>query len=217
MVPTVQKKLGWAGVVRMGAYGDNLVAASVLRPLKALNYKIEVLSKMPGAIVFENNPFIDKLTIRTDVPETDPISTQNWFRSRAEEYERYINLNLACEGTLALIELSAAFYWPAALRRKMCGRSYLEFVHDIAEIPYVFGPLFFPTEVELREALDKRSRISSTKKVVAWCTSGTPVDKLYPPTPVVVARIDSRVGRARCDDRSPCAESRSPDGGTDAD
>ncbi len=91
MTDSIPRKMGWAGVVRMGAYGDNLIAASVLRPLNALNYKIEVLSKMPGAAVFENNPFIDKLTIRSDVPETDPIATQTWFRSRAEEYERFVN------------------------------------------------------------------------------------------------------------------------------
>ncbi len=183
------KKMGWAGVVRMGAYGDNLIAASILRPLKALNYKIEVLSKLPGAVVFENNPFIDKLTIRTDVPETDAIATQTWFRSRAEEYDRFANLNLACEGTLALVELSAAFYWPPALRRQICGRSYLEFAHDIADLPYEFGPLFFPTEVERRDAVAKRNQISTTKKVVAWCISGTRVDKLYPPTPVVIAKL----------------------------
>ncbi len=88
-----------------------------------------------------------------------------------------------------MVELSAAFYWPAALRRKMCGRNYLEFAHDIADLPYKFGPLFFPTEAERREAIARRNRISNTKKVVAWCINGTRVDKLYPPTPVVIAKL----------------------------
>src|SRR6516164_9462470 len=112
------KRKGWAGIARMGGYGDNLVAASTLRPLRKLGYKIDVLSIMPHAIVFENNPFVDTLTIKSwsDFPANDPLGVQKWFRSRAEEYERFANLTHACEGTLVMFEAGIGFHWPAAFR-----------------------------------------------------------------------------------------------------
>src|SRR5262245_28252003 len=56
-------KTGWAGIARCGGVGDNLIAAVALRPLKTLGYKIEVISQNPQAVVFENNPFVDKLSV----------------------------------------------------------------------------------------------------------------------------------------------------------
>ena len=65
MVPASPKigKSGWAGVCRMGGVGDNLIAASVLRPLKEMGYKVEMITQRPHSVLYENNPFIDKLSV----------------------------------------------------------------------------------------------------------------------------------------------------------
>jgi len=60
---------GWAAVCRFGGVGDNLVAASTLRPLKKLGYNVEVITTKKGSnthTVFLNNPFIDKLSLKDD-------------------------------------------------------------------------------------------------------------------------------------------------------
>ena len=53
---------GWAAIDRFGGIGDDLIAASVL-PLLARKYKgVEVFTEDPNGVVFENNPYISKLT-----------------------------------------------------------------------------------------------------------------------------------------------------------
>ena len=47
-------KSGWVGIARLGGIGDNLIAASVLRPLKKMGYKVDVVSPdAPGRRVRE--------------------------------------------------------------------------------------------------------------------------------------------------------------------
>jgi len=178
----------WAGVCRLGGIGDNLIAASTLRPLKKQGYKIEVISQEPYSAVFANNPFIDKLTLKKteDIPQQQ-LEWQQWFALRAKEYAKFGNLSHSCEVTGALLPAMTAFYWPASMRRKLCNKNYLEIVHDIMEVPYEFGPLFFPTEGEKSVALETKARIG--QKVIGWCLSGTRLDKIYPYSPMVVARI----------------------------
>jgi ADP-heptose:LPS heptosyltransferase len=67
--------------------------------------------------------------------------------------------------------------------------SYLELAHDIVGVPYDFGRLFFPTHAERLHAADFRRWISSSKKIAGWCITGTRVDKIYPQTPVAIARM----------------------------
>ena len=183
----------WAGVARMGGVGDNLMAASVLRPLKRAGYRVEVISQEPQCAVFHNNPHVDRLVVkrREDFP-TDMLAWQQWFDGRGREYALFANLSHSCENALALFPASTPFYWPAAFRRRLCGRSYLEFVHDILGMPYDFGPLFFPTDAERAAAAATRAEMRAP--VVGWCLSGTRIDKVYPYAPMAVARIIRDLG-----------------------
>jgi ADP-heptose:LPS heptosyltransferase len=183
----------WAGVCRMGGIGDNLIAASVLAPLKKQGYRVEVISQEPYSSVFVNNPSVDKLTIKVpeDIPQTQN-DWQMWFAVRAKEYAKFGNLSHSCETLGALLPAQTAFWWPPSMRRKMCNRNYLEIVHDIMEVPYEFGSLFFPTDGERSVAAETKSRIGD--KVIGWCLSGTRLDKIYPYSPMVVARIIKEIG-----------------------
>lgn len=197
--PEPPKDKGWACVVRLGGIGDDLVAASVLRPLKAQGYKIEVITQEPQSVVFENNPFIDKLSVRKhgDLP-ADIKAWGDHFRFRASEYAKFINLSHSMEGLLAMFEGSMAWDWPADFRRKMCDHSYLETAHDIVGVPHQFGPMFFPTQAETETARHTLRTVSENgaRKVVAWCLAGSRLDKVYPQTPLVIARIIKELGAA---------------------
>src|SRR5215475_52428 len=161
---------GWACIIRLGGIGDDLIASSVGRPLKTLGYKVEFIASAPQHVVLQNNPFIDKLTVKE--AEKD---LQAWVTNRAQEYELCVHLSHSVENRHALFKHSTAFWWPADYRRKLCAGNYLETQMDIAGVPHMFGPLYFPTQDELEFV--RRSKAKIGDRCVAWVLSGTRIDK----------------------------------------
>jgi ADP-heptose:LPS heptosyltransferase len=180
----------WAAISRFGGVGDNLIAASPLRALKRMGYMTEVISGEPNHVVFLNNPFIDKLTVKktdTELPKDDLVGWQKWFEGRANEYDIFIQASHSCEGRHALFKTMTSFWWSPEYRRKICAGSYLETVHDIGNVPYEFGPLFYPTDEEKENASKVKAKIGD--RFILWVLSGTRVDKVYPYAPMAIARI----------------------------
>lgn len=193
--PSIRPPNGWAGIARFGGIGDNLMAASAAWALKRKGLKVEVITSSDCAWqVFEHNPNVDKLSIKTksELPVNDMLAWQKWFKGRADEYDVFAHLSHSCEGILALFTASTQFYWPADVRRKLCDRSYLELIHDIAGCPYEFGPLFYASQEERAQALATKALVGP--RAIAWCLSGTRYDKMHPYTPGIIARIIKEVG-----------------------
>ena len=184
---------GWAGVARFGGIGDNLIAASVLRPLKRLGYKVEVITNDHAHNVFLNNPFIDKLTIKKEGEIPGGEDWQKWFLSRSKEYDVFAHLSHSCEVRHGLQVAQTAFWWPPAVRRKMCAGSYLETVHDIAGVPYDFGPLYHPTDEEKR-LVRNQIKDKIPDRYLVWVLRGSRLDKVYPYSMLTVARINKELG-----------------------
>lgn len=183
-------KRGWAGFARMGGIGDNLIAASVCRPLKELGYKVEVITQQPmGSVIFDNNPYIDKLSVyeEKDFPK-DPQTWHAMFSTRAKEYDRFVNLSHTGEATHAFFPNMTQFWWPEKFRRKIAAGSYLETTHDLLDVPYTFGRLFWPTDEELEWAAELLRKINK-RPVIGWCLNGSRIDKVYPQAPMAVARL----------------------------
>jgi ADP-heptose:LPS heptosyltransferase len=189
----ILQKRGWFGVVRLGSIGDNLMVTSAL-PLIAQKYNVEVIAQEPHHVIFENNPYVDKLSVKKDGDiargtSGDLLSWQQWFVGRSGEFEKFVNLSHTCESTLALIPAQTQFYWPASVRRKLCGKSYLEMVHDVCEVPYDFtiGPRFYPTDEERQKAIETKTKVGN--RVIGWCIAGSRFDKLYPYSAMAIARL----------------------------
>ena len=175
----------WACICRLGGVGDNLVASSVMRPLKKLGYMTEMVTSEMASAVFLNNPYIDKLTVR---PDGMMPGGPDWFAARAPEYDVFVNLSFSMEGLHAVRKNEPLFYWPPEFRRRRCGGSYLETAHDIVGVPHEFGPLFFPTAEEReRAAADKKKQFGG--RYVLWALAGSRIDKTHPFIPHAVARI----------------------------
>lgn len=179
---------GWACIARFGGIGDNLISASVLRPLKRQGYKIEVLTNDKYGCVFLNNPFVDKLTMLPDGHIPPGPNWNEWFEKRSKEYELFVHLSHTCEGRHALNVGSAAFWWPAHYRRKICAGSYLETVHDIVGVAHDFGPVFFPTEEEIGRAIKTKEEIGFDRYLL-WVISGSRIDKVHPYSGMIIARL----------------------------
>lgn len=184
---------GWAAVARMGGIGDNLIAGSVLRPLKKLGYMTEMITAEPNHVLFQHNPFLDKLSVKKkgDIPEGGE-PWQEWFRGRANEYDIFANLSHSGETMHAFFPSQTQFWWRPEMRRRLAGGSYLESTHDIVGVPHEFGPLYFASEEE-----QQRARVTKAKmgdKVVGWVLSGSRLDKMHPHAPLVVSRIIKELG-----------------------
>lgn len=189
--------LGRAGAIRRGLkkrVGDNLIVSVALPGLKKKYGHVEVISGPPQSIVFENNPYVDKLSVtqKDSIPNGHPDEWQGWFRRRAHEYDFFIHLSHSCETLRALLPSQTQFWWPAEFRRKMCGYNYLETVLDICGLPYEFGPLFYPTDDEKSQAQETKKKVG--EKIIGWVISGTRVDKFHPYAPQAIARLLREVG-----------------------
>jgi FkbM family methyltransferase len=184
----------WAGFARMGGVGDNLIAASVCRPLKDLGYMVEVISQEPMAELYINNPHIDKLSVygKDDWPQ-DQNAWQQWFAMRSKEYDRFVNLSHSGEALHAAFPGMTQFWWPEKFRRKLFGGSYLESTHDLLGVPHTFSRLFWPTEEEVDWAAGILSKVA-VKPIVGWVICGTRLDKVYPYQQQTIARLIKEAG-----------------------
>jgi ADP-heptose:LPS heptosyltransferase len=185
----------WAAIARLGGVGDNLVAGSVLAPLKRQGYMTEVITSEPNHVVYFHNPHIDKLTIKNtdrDLPKNDLIAWQHWMQTRANEYDVFVHASHSMEGRHALFKQMTAFWWPPEYRRKLCAGSYLETVHDLAGVPYEFAPLYYTSEEE--RAFAKQATSIMGERYICWVLSGTRIDKVYPYAPNAIARIIKEIG-----------------------
>jgi ADP-heptose:LPS heptosyltransferase len=189
----------WACISRFGGIGDNLVAASPLRILKRMGYMTEIVTAEPNHVVFHNNPYLDKLSVKNgdrDLPKNDLEGWQKWHQSRANEYDIYVHASHSMEGRHAIFKTMTAFWWSPEYRRKLCAGSYLETVHEIANVPLEFGPLFFTSEEERAFALQVKKTIGD--RFVLWVLCGSRVDKVYPYATHAIPRIIKEVGAPIC-------------------
>jgi len=189
-----QTKGGWAGFCRCGGVGDNMIAASVARPLKEMGFNVEVITQEPNSVVFENNPFIDKISVykHDDWPK-DLTKWQEWFHMRSGEYARFANLGHSCEALKALFPIQTWFWYPQQFRRKLCAGSYVEAAHDIMGLPHKFGPVFFPTFEEQEHAKVTKAKLGKGP-IIGWCLTGSRIDKIYPHAPLAMSRLISELG-----------------------
>lgn len=185
----------WAAVARFGGVGDNLIAAAVLSGLTRQGNHVEVITNEHYGCVFENNPFVEKLSICKDgdQPPGGDKPWQAWFAKRAHEYTGGLyHLSHTVECTLAFFEGQTQFWWRPEMRRMIAHKSYLEMAADVCGSGYDFPPLFYPTGLELKKAAETKLKMGP--KVVGWVLCGSRFDKVYPYAGFAIARIIKETG-----------------------
>jgi ADP-heptose:LPS heptosyltransferase len=70
----------------------------------------------------------------------------------------------------------------------------LEFVHEVANLPHIFNPRFYPTDEEHEKALKTKSIVNAGGPVIGWCLAGSRLDKVYPYSAMAVARLIKELG-----------------------
>jgi ADP-heptose:LPS heptosyltransferase len=190
-----------ACVVRYGAIGDTLQSAAILPELKRQGYHVTVMCHPVGEELLRHDPHVDDFWIQDQdqVPNEELVA---YWKVVAPKFDRFINLCESVEGTLLTYPGRANHRWPDAVRRKYCNVNYLEFMTEIAELPFHPEYQFYPSSneeqkarnriVRIREAVNKDTPPmgrSVEPYVVMWALSGSTVHKFYPHQDAVIASI----------------------------
>ncbi|HQR20021.1 MAG TPA: hypothetical protein PKV98_04090 [Burkholderiaceae bacterium] len=190
-----------ACVVRYGAIGDQLQAASVLPELKRQGYHITWMCEPLGESLLKNDPHVDAIIVqdKDQVPNQELPHYWNYWRTR---FDKWVNLCESVEGSLIKLPGRRDYEYPDAMRRRLCDENYLEFMAEMAELPFHPEHLFYPTEGEdaaaalvideIADASNKGWTIGQRwdkPYVVMWALSGSSVHKVYPHMDAVMAKI----------------------------
>ncbi|MDX2027695.1 MAG: glycosyltransferase family 9 protein [Alphaproteobacteria bacterium] len=172
-------------VARTGAHGDALMASSILPGLKEQGWHISFISREAGCEVLKHDPHLDELiTLRTgQVPEEElPLYWEAWEK----RFDAFLNLTHSVEGELLKQPARPDYFWPDEQRRRICGRSYLAHLHQMAGIPGPYRVTFYPDATEQARAAEKAAEYGS---FALWCLRGSSVHKWWPYTPQAICQL----------------------------
>lgn len=177
-------------VIRFGAIGDQIQAASVLPLLKEQGCHLTYMTTPEAQQVLLHNPSIDEWLIQ-DKDQVPNNELGAYIETISTRYDRVINFSESIEGALLVLPGRTNHTWTPEARRKILGTvNYQERMHDLAGVPYRFAPRFHPTDDERREAMAYKSTLGGP--VVFWAIGGSSVHKIYPFTNVVIAWLLKR-------------------------
>lgn len=172
-------------VIRYGAIGDQIMAASILPQLKKQGYYITYNTAPNGHEILKHDPNVDEWFIQ----QKDFVPNQQlgpyWAALTYENrWDKIINLCESIEGSYLTLPGRLQHQYSDETRRKIFSHTnYLEHTHNIADVPHEFSPKFFPSISEISWAKKQRAQIKGP--VVAWAINGSAHHKVYPWVQVV--------------------------------
>lgn len=172
-------------VIRYGAIGDAIQTSSVFPWLKSQGYSITVFLVPNGYEALRNNPYVDRFVVQ----DVDAIPNEwlgEFWNYTKKKYDKFINFSESVEKTLLAMPGTTNHGWSHEMRHKYLNHNYLEFMHDIAGVPYDPQPRFYPTAEEKEWALAEYSKIG---KSILWCLGGSAVHKTWPHFDEVVEKV----------------------------
>lgn len=173
-------------VIRYGAIGDQIIAASILPVLKKQGYYITYNVATESQDILRHDPNIDEFLLqdKDQVPNMQLGAyweTLKW----SKRYDKIINLCESIEGALLTLPGRLTNDYSHGARHKLLNHNYLERTHDIADVPHDFAPRFYPTIDEHDDAIAERSKHSGP--VIQWALNGSSPHKVYPWVQIVAA------------------------------
>lgn len=190
-------------IVRYGGFGDMVQAANVFPAFKRAGFHVTVMTTPSGRQVVEHDPHIDAFIVQdTDQVPNEELS--EYWEAQAKRFDAFVNLSESVEGTLLAYVGRANHMWPDSVRRKYLGRNYLEWMSELAEVPYACEARFYPTPEETG-VVDRfigtiRRRAAGVEGIagpthapptfnIMWTLSGSSVHKMYPHQDEVIQHL----------------------------
>ncbi len=174
-----------AAVVRYGGFGDSIQASSVLPGLKEQGYHITFYTTPRGQDILKHDPHIDAFYIQ-DTEQVPNNELSAFWEVQQKHYDKWVNLCESVEATLLALPDRTNHRWPHAVRHKQMNQNYLEFTHELADVPMPPKPKFYMSEDEKTWAQKFKQE---TGPVILWVLSGSSVHKSTPYVDQVLARL----------------------------
>jgi ADP-heptose:LPS heptosyltransferase/predicted SAM-dependent methyltransferase len=170
-------------VVRYGGIGDMIQTASVFPLLKEQGYHITVYTSDVGEEVMRHDPYVDRFIVQSknQVPNNELMGFWGYTQKK---YDKWINFSESVEGTWLAMTDRASHRWPHAVRHKYLNQNYLEFMHELAEVPFKPNPKFYPTAEETKWAKSQKKGFT-----ILWALAGSSVHKSWPHIDAIWARL----------------------------
>lgn len=179
-------------VIRYGAIGDQIVASSILPGLRDQGYFITYNTTPAAQEILQHDPYVDEWLIQ-DTDQVPNMQLGAYWASLVERYDHIVNLCESIEMGLLPIPGRLSHGYPLAARQKLFNRNYLEVTHDIAAVPHLFRPKFYPTDSELYRARKFRANFGPS---VLWAINGSSPHKVWPWVHIVASWL---LQRTPCD------------------
>ena len=175
-------------VVRYGAFGDAIQTASVFPGLKRQGYHVTLFTSANAYKVVSEDPHVDRFVVQAE-HQVPNLWLGDYWKSLAKKYDRFVNLSESVEGTLLALAGRPNHGWPQALRHKYMDRNYLEWTHELAQVPFEpgKGATFYATDMERAWAKSERKKMGPF--VVLWSLSGSSVHKVWPYMDAIIASL----------------------------
>lgn len=156
-----------------------------MKGLHDQGYTVDVLCQTPQNVVWDNNPYVNKLIVvdREQIPN-DRL-TEFWAHW-GSKYDKMVNLSECVEGSLLAMPGRSVHFWSPKARETIMNHCYQTIMHEIAGVPDISQCKFFPSIKEKAEAFKKtaRNRIN-----VMYCVNGSSVHKMWAGCDQLFARI----------------------------
>ncbi len=174
-------------VVRYGAQGDMIQMSSILPWLKEHGYHVTLYCQDgAGYEVIKHDPHIDRFIVqgRDEVPNQ---FLGEFFSYESKKYDKWINLCGSVEGSLLPGPNTPSFNWPNEMRARHLDKNYLEWTHEIAQVPPPYHPKFYSTAKEREKARWTAQKWG--RRNVVWSLAGSSGHKVWPHIDAVIASI----------------------------
>lgn len=176
-----------AAIIRYGAIGDAIQTSSLFPALKDQGYHVTLYCQSgPGYEILKHDPHVDRFIIQGKDEVPNQFLQEFWDYTR-KKYDKWINLCESVEGTLLAVPGRVNHEWPNEVRAIYCDRNYLEWTHELAQLPPPYRPKFYATPDERTWARKMASKWG--RRNILWSLSGSSGHKTWPHVDVIIARL----------------------------
>lgn len=175
-------------IIRLGAYGDNIMISPAIQKLKDDGYYIIFNTNKRGKDVYKHDPRIDEFIMHQ---EDMPVSEveDHWKKLQKEvQHDKFVNFTSSIENNVALHPTQPAYIYPKSERREICNKNYYDETMQWAGYSDITGqnPSLHFTEDEEKKV---KKYIKSGRRNILWALSGSGRNKVYPWTEFVMGSV----------------------------
>lgn len=173
-------------VMRFGAFGDHLMAASVLPHLKAEGWHITYCGTQAGLTVLRHDPHVDAFLLHNGELVREESGLIPYMLAWESRFDRTVILNASVERAMLYRPDQSEYWRDPETRRRLCDGNYLEHVHKVAGVPYEPRQRFWPSVTEADAAA---TYAAENGPLVMLCLAGSAEHKLWPWAAQFVTRL----------------------------